>query len=52
VIEPGSQLFNEMPRALGEEVGQAWLSPCDQPRAASPSRARAMMTCWIWLVPS
>lgn len=38
---------------LGGEVGLwAGASAPAQPRAASPSSAFAMMTCWIWLVPS
>jgi serine/threonine-protein kinase RsbW len=31
---------------------RGWQRAGPQPRAASPSSALAMMTCWIWLVPS
>ena len=36
----------------GQLADAGWRRAGLQPRAASPSRARAMMTCWIWLVPS
>ena len=54
----GSELTGWVVRArfdwpgAGQLADAGWRRAGLQPRAASPSRALAMMTCWIWLVPS